>query len=78
MSGRTSGLVIAKSISIKGLECRSGGCAPKAVELTPGDLPGVLETGLMKPQGDLIVGQKSAEGIVRGQPRKARTSGSGK
>ena len=66
MSGRTSGLVIAKSISIKGLGCRSGGCAPKAVELTPGDLPGVLETGLRKPQGDLIGGQKSAEGVVRG------------
>src|SRR6202163_1810750 len=35
---RTSGQRIAKSISIKGAKRRSGGCAPKAIELTPGDL----------------------------------------
>jgi hypothetical protein len=43
---RTSGQLIAKSISIKGTGCKSGGCAPKAVELTSGDLPFVLESGL--------------------------------
>ena len=36
--GRTSCLETAKSISIKSLRCRSGGCAVKAVELTPGGL----------------------------------------
>src|ERR1022692_5204730 len=35
---RTSGQLTAKSISIKGAKRRSGGCARKAVELTPGDL----------------------------------------
>lgn len=39
--GWTSGPLTAKSISIKGPGCRSGGCAPKAVELTPGGLPTV-------------------------------------
>ncbi len=34
----TSCLETAKSISIKTLHCRSGGCAVKAVELTLGDL----------------------------------------
>jgi hypothetical protein len=35
---RTSGQLVAKSISIKGAKRRSGGCAPKAIELTPGGL----------------------------------------
>ena len=35
---RTSGQLTAKSISIKDAERRSGGCAQKTVELTPGDL----------------------------------------
>jgi hypothetical protein len=35
---RTSGQRTAKFISIKGAKRRSGGDAPKAVELTPGDL----------------------------------------
>lgn len=39
---RTSGQMIAKSISIKGAGRRSGGCARKAVELTSGDLRRVL------------------------------------
>ena len=43
---RTSGQMTAKSISIKGTGCKSGGCVPKAVELTSGDLPFVLESGL--------------------------------
>src|SRR5258705_13277139 len=41
---RTSGQRIAKSISINGAKRRSGGCAPKAIELTPGDLPRVAPT----------------------------------
>src|SRR6266566_3858951 len=35
---RTSGQRTAKSISIKGAKRRSGDCARKAAELTPGDL----------------------------------------
>ena len=35
---RTSGQLVAKSISIKDAKRRSGGCAPKAIELTPGGL----------------------------------------
>ena len=34
----TSGQLTAKSISIKGAKRRSGDCAQKAAELTPGDL----------------------------------------
>jgi hypothetical protein len=36
----------AKRISIKDTGCKSGGCALKVVELTSGDLPPVLDTGL--------------------------------
>ena len=46
MRCRTSGQLIAKSISIKGTGCKSGGCALKAVELTSGDLPFVWESRL--------------------------------
>ena len=35
---RTSGQLTAKSVSIKGAKRRSGGCARKTTELTPGDL----------------------------------------
>ena len=35
---RTSGQLIAKSVSIKGAKRRFGDCAWKAAELTPGDL----------------------------------------
>ena len=35
---RTSGLLTAKSISIKDAKRRSGDCARKAAEITPGDL----------------------------------------
>jgi hypothetical protein len=41
-AGRTSGQDAAKSISIKGQNCKSGGCAAKAIELTPRDLRRVL------------------------------------
>ena len=62
--GRTSGRLIAKSTSIKGQGCRSGGDAVKAIELTWGDLRRVPISELRKPQGDLTKAQESAEGIV--------------
>lgn len=43
---RASGQVTAKPISIKDAGCKSGGCARKAVELTSGDLPFVVESRL--------------------------------
>jgi hypothetical protein len=58
---RTSGLAPMKSISIKGTGCRSGGCVRKAVELTSGDLPFVLDSGLRVEQSILTGRQKSAE-----------------
>lgn len=61
---RTSGRVIAQSISIKGAERQCGGCAWNAVKLTVGELPRVLETGLRDPGGSLTARQPSAEGIV--------------
>jgi len=70
---RTSGQLTAKSISIKGTGCKSGGCAPKAVELTLGDLLFVLHSGLRTKRFVLIVRQKSAEGVVGTQVLKART-----
>jgi hypothetical protein len=56
--------MIAKSITIKGRGGKSGRCAVKAVELTSGGLPGVLESGLNNSQGLLIAVQESAAGIV--------------
>lgn len=56
--------MIAKSMTIKGLDGRAGRCVVKAAVLTSGGLPGVLESGLSSPQGLLIVVQESAEGIV--------------
>jgi len=38
--------MITKSISIKGMDCKSGGCVRKAVELTSGDLPFAVESRL--------------------------------
>ncbi len=46
---RTSGPLTAKSISIKGAGRKSGGCALKAAELTPGGLRRVPELGLRVP-----------------------------
>jgi len=57
---RTSGQRIAKSISIKGAKRRSGGCAPKAIELTPGDL--------------LRVARKATEAAERSPDRGAEVS----
>jgi hypothetical protein len=60
---RTSGQLTAKSVSIKGAKRRSGDCARKAAELTPGDLSCVaLATEAAERQ--LTVGQRSAEGIL--------------
>jgi hypothetical protein len=41
---RASGQATAKPISIKGTGGKSGGCAPKVVELTSGDLLLVAES----------------------------------
>ena len=62
ISGRTSGRLITKSISIKDQGCRSGRGAGKAIELTWGGRVPLLE--LREPQGDLIRAQESADGIV--------------
>lgn len=70
---RTSGLMIAKSISIKGTGCKSGGCVRKAVEITSGDLPFVLESRLRVEQSILTGRQKSAEGVLVTEVMKART-----
>jgi hypothetical protein len=58
---RTSGLLIAKSISIKDGKRRFGGCARKAAGLLE-----ILSVSwrLGKPRGSLTAGQKSAEGIL--------------
>ena len=64
---RTSGRMTAKSISIKGPGCKSGGCAAKAGELTSGGLRRVPPwEGLREPRGALSAEQESAEGIVGG------------
>jgi hypothetical protein len=66
----TSGLGTAKSISIKSAERKSGGCVPKAIEITSGDLRDCLEKGgLRDSKGNLNGTQKSAEGIVGGASR---------
>ena len=54
----------AKSISIKGAGCKSGGCALKAVELTSGGLSLVPESELRVERSTLTVRQKSAAGKV--------------
>ena len=61
---RTSGQRIAKSISIKGAKRRSGGCAPKAIELTPGDLLRVADKATEAVERPSDRGAESAEGIV--------------
>ena len=68
---RTSGQMTAKSISIKGTGCKSGGCVLKAVELTSGDLPFVsgIET-----EGRAIGPDRAAE-VSRGRSRHASAEG---
>jgi hypothetical protein len=56
ISGRTSGRLIAKSISINDQGCRSGrGAGGKAIELTQGGLRHVPTLELREPQGHLLV-----------------------
>jgi len=62
-----------KSISIKGAGCKSGGCVPKAVELTSGDLPFAVESRLRIERSVLTGRQKSAKGVLAAQAVKART-----
>ena len=76
ISGRTSGRLIAKSISIKGQGCRSGGGAGKAIELTWGGLCRVPISELREPRGDLTATQESADGIVCAGQRPDREGSS--
>ena len=62
-----------KSISIKGTGCKFGGCERKAVELTSGDLPFVVESRLRVEQSILTGRQKSAAGVVGTKVLKAQT-----
>lgn len=64
--GRTSYREITKSISIKGWQRKSSGCASKVIELTPGGLPCCSETGTGEIARFHIAGQESAEGKVGG------------
>ena len=68
---RTSGQMTAKSVSIKGTGCKSGGCALKADELTSGDLSLVANSRLRMERSTLTVREKSAKGKVLTQVRKA-------
>ena len=63
----TSGQMIAKSYIHRDTRRKSGGCASKAVELTPGDLHSVVKSRLSGSQERLITMQKSAEGVVAGE-----------
>jgi len=69
----TSWQTTAKSNSIKGTGCRSGGCALKAIELISRGLLSVSDSRLRIGQPILIGQQKSAEGIVGARVPKART-----
>ena len=64
ISGRTSGRLITKSVSIKDQGCRSDRGAGKAIELTWGGLRRVPISELREPRGDLTAAQESADGIV--------------
>lgn len=64
MRRRASWQLTTKPISIKDAGCKSGGCAPKAVELTSGDLWRVVEFTTEIAVKQLSAPQRSAEGIV--------------
>ena len=68
-SVRASWQMAAKPTSIKGTECKSSGCALKAVELTSGDLPPVLDSRLRSERSLLTRGQESAKGVVCAEQR---------
>ena len=70
---RASWQMTTKPISIKDAGCKSGGCAPKAVELTSGDLWRVVEFTTEIAARQLSAPQKSAEGVVITRVMKART-----
>jgi len=61
---RTSGQVIAKSVSIKDAGGKSGGRVSKAAELITGDLWHVADSRLSVERSTLTLPQKSAEGVV--------------
>jgi len=65
--------LIAKPLSIEGMGCKSGGCALKAVKLTSGDLPLVLDTGLRIERLVLTGRQKSAADEVVRRRTKVQT-----
>jgi len=64
---RASERKVAKPTSIKSAGGKSGGCAPKAVELTSGGLRRVPEPRLRVERSILIASQKSAAGVVRAE-----------
>jgi hypothetical protein len=57
--------------SIKGVACKFGGCAPKVVELTSGDLSLVAKSRLRMERSTLTGREKSAEGEVPTRVGKA-------
>ncbi len=59
----------AQPLSIKGTECKSSGCALKAVELTSGDLLAVSNSRLRGEKSFLTRWQESAEGVVCAEQR---------
>ena len=65
--------MITKSLSIKGMDCKSGGCVRKAVELTSGDLPFAVGSQLRVERSVLTGRQKSAAGVIVRQRTKAQT-----
>ena len=69
----TSGRMTTKSIFIKHMDCKFGGCVRKAVELTSGDLPFAVESRLRVERSALTGRQKSAKGVIAAQAVKART-----
>ena len=73
IGSRTSRHMTTKSISIKGAGCKFGDCVRKAVELTSGDLPFVVESRLRIERSVLIGRQKSVAGVVVRQRMKAQT-----
>jgi len=70
---RTSWQMAAKSITIKAVGCKFGGCALKVVELTSGDLPFVVESRLGSGQPVPTGRQKSAAGVLVRKRMKAQT-----
>ncbi len=70
---RTNWQRTAKSVSIKGAGCKSGGCVLTAIELTSGDLLFVTKSRLRMERSVLTGREKSAEGEVLTKVRKART-----